>query len=222
MRYRVLGRVIRAENAAQSYARRSQHLLRVIAEEARGDVLDFGCGKLRYASALARRARRVTCVDSEIQVSRPQKIGGRTTTVRRHAATRLGRVRVLSTLEFALDRRRYDFLLCANVLSNIPSREARNAVIDLLRERARRAARVLFVSQYRNSSFRVAASLPNARPFLDGWIINSLRGSAYYGVLNGERMAKLARARRLNVLRVWTCGESAYVLASPVGVNEPA
>jgi hypothetical protein len=75
MRYRVRGCELRSENAAKPASQPSRAVLGWIAGLPAGLViLDYGCGKLRYAGPLAKRARAVMAVDSHVQVSRLQKL----------------------------------------------------------------------------------------------------------------------------------------------------
>src|SRR5436305_1019278 len=133
MRYLFRGHEIRSENGAKPATQASKELLEWIRTRPLvAEALDFGCGKLRYAGPLASRARRLTIVDSPIQLERTQMLCGLRTSVRAYARSRWKHVRSLDTAEFSRDRVKYDLALCANVLSTIPSPTTRAAVVRLL------------------------------------------------------------------------------------------
>lgn len=217
MRYRVDGREVRSENAALSVERASAHLVDWLADNVRVTrVLDYGCGKLRYAGHLARHARSLTLVDSREQLERVQKLGARRLTVRSYAR-RWPNARALTVDEFLRDHREYDFALCANVLSAIPSAPERTTVVRRIRKRLRRGGRALFVTQFRNSYFTEMADSDRAVPCGDGWLLDSRRGSFYYGRIPPDLLSRRVTAAGLRILEAWTNDGSAYVLAGRRG-----
>jgi SAM-dependent methyltransferase len=214
VRYKVRGFEIRSENAAKPKAQTAKPLVRWLKNM--GEVraaLDFGCGKLRYSEFLARKCEVLTLVDSAVQLDRRQRLGGKETTVRQYAQKQLPRCRILSVEEFSRDRNKYDFILCANVLSAIPDRRIRSSALRRLGSAMRNTSQCLFVSQYRNSCFKEMAASPNALPHLDGWILRTPRGSFYYGILNRDGLSRLVLSHGLRIKKSWTEGESAYLLA---------
>jgi SAM-dependent methyltransferase len=212
VRYKVDKYIIRSENAAKLPTEASGPLVSWInAQPSVSDVLDYGCGKLRYAAYLARRATRLTLVDSAIQLDRP-RAGRREMSVRQEAVARWPHARVLDLEAFNTDRRRYQLILCANVLSAIPSPSVRATVLRALADRLTTNGRCLFVVQFRNSYFREIVRSPRARPHLDGWLYDGPRGASYYGVLPNAKLEKLVRRYGHRIERSWTVGESALVL----------
>jgi 2-polyprenyl-3-methyl-5-hydroxy-6-metoxy-1,4-benzoquinol methylase len=214
MHYKVAGHKIRSENAAKPISQVSQPLLKWIESQKKVDeALDFGCGKLRYAGALAKRAARLTLVDSEVQLSRIQKIGDEITTVREYAASHWSNSRVLSIEEFESDTVKYNLILCANVLSAIPSTKVRSKVLRRLSSALCPTGRCLLVTQYRNSYFDEMAKSPNARPFLDGWLLVTPRMTSYYGIIPKQKLEALVTRHGFSVFESWIDRQSAYVLA---------
>jgi 2-polyprenyl-3-methyl-5-hydroxy-6-metoxy-1,4-benzoquinol methylase len=175
-------------------------------------ALDFGCGKLRYSGLLARKCKAFTLVDSEVQVTRTQKIGGKETTVSEYAKREWPGCRVLSLEEFQRDKRKYDFVLCANVLSAIPNRRVRSKALRRLASAARDEGRCLFITQYRNSYFTKMAASRNAIRHLEGWILKTQRGAFYYGLLDKNEVSALVARHGFTIEKAWIEGESAYVL----------
>ena len=214
MRYRVNGIEIRSENAAKPLCQRSAYLSHWIRSHPHvGAVLDYGCGKLRYAPLLAQRARMLTLVDSEIQIGRVQMIDGELTTVSDYARNHWPHSQTLTPEEFQRHRRKYDLVLCVNVLSAIPTPKTRSETLRLIASRLKPTGRCLFVTQYRNSYFRKAAPSKKAIKHLNGWILRSHSGNSYYGVLSKPELETLVKRHRFSVIKSWMHGESAYVLA---------
>jgi 2-polyprenyl-3-methyl-5-hydroxy-6-metoxy-1,4-benzoquinol methylase len=178
------------------------------------NVLDYGCGKLRYSSQLVKRCKRLTLVDSGVQLDRLQTISGRQTTVRHFAGKRWATCRVLTIEEFQKERLTYDFILCSNVLSAIPVKSVRSKVLYSLHKALDPSGSCLFVTQYRNSDFRKMAASKLSSKHLDGWILNTSRGAFYYGLLNRADLERLVTQHGFRISKSWVEGESAYVLAA--------
>ena len=91
MRYRVKGLEIRTENTAKVPTQAARGVLSFIRHlPCVRRACDIGCGKLRYAAALASLADRLTLVDSEVQLTRAQVIHGKKTTVQDYVANHMG------------------------------------------------------------------------------------------------------------------------------------
>jgi len=214
MHYRLRGLTIRSENAAKSPAEASAALVAWIRTNVRArNSLDFGCGRLRYAPHLAARSTRLTIVDSAEQLDRKIKTQRRVTSVREIAVRRWPDCRVL-TIEQAWIGfpERYDFVLCANVLSAIPSRTIRRRSLRSIRASLAPGGRVLVVNQHTNSYFTQARARPDAAHHLDGWILPSTRGAAYYGVLSRDKVVRILRGHGFEVIDAWIEGQSNWVL----------
>lgn len=221
MHYRALGLTIRSENAAKPAAQASRQLVAWLRGEIDCDqVLDYGCGKLRYAPTLTKLARSVTFVDSAVQLDRRQLILGTRTTVRAMVPRRWPSARVLDLEQFAADKKLYDFVLCANVLSAIPSKSIRSRVLRTLASRLRRTGLCLFVTQHRNTDFKRMRHSPNAQPYLDGWILRSKHGPSYYGILDRLKLGSLVQRCDHYVRCAWVSGESTFVLTSKYAPND--
>lgn len=214
MRYWVEGREIRSENTAKPMLQASRYLMQWInSHEVVNDALDFGCGKLRYAAAIASRAHRLTLVDSDIQLSRTQILDGSPTSVRDYVASHWTGARVLTFEDFQDDRCKYDLVLCANVLSAIPIAKVRSKVLRSIAQRLQPLGECLFVTQFRDSYFKKIAQSPNAKPFLDGWLLVTPRGSFYYGILPKDRLERLVSQHGFVVINSWKIEKFAFVLA---------
>ncbi len=218
MRYRVKGVEIRTENTAKPVCQAARSVLRWIEGHPPVEAaLDYGCGKLRYAKALASRCSRLTLVDSRVQLERTQMINGCRTSVREYVDAHLPEARTLSADDFTKDRETYDTVICANVLSAIPCARKRSQVLRAILRALKQEGECLFVTQYRNSYFSKVSASPDAIPHLDGWILKTARGAFYYGVLPLTRLQPLLRRHGFNVLRSWINGQRASVLAGRGG-----
>lgn len=216
MRYRVRGLTLRSENAAKTPRERSRPLAKWLCDNVRGDAaMDYGCGRLRYTPFLARNCRALGLVDSAIQLDRPTLIGGRASTIRAAAMETWPRCRIYTLEDFWRGiEERYDFVLCANVLSVIPSRRIRSRSLRAIRACLSRQGTVLVVNQHTNSYFTQAANSPHSFDHLDGWILKSRKGPAYFGVLRQDEVRKLLCRHGFQVRGAWVEGQSNYVLAS--------
>lgn len=216
MRYTAHGLVIRSENAAKVPHEASQVLKAwLLGNVAAERALDYGCGRLRYTPYLARKSSRLVLVDSQVQLDRPTRIGRREITLRQYAMKRWPSCAVHSTDEFwAGVPGRFDFALCANVLSAIPSSRIRARSVKAIRSSLAPAGLALFVHQHTNSFFTQMREDERAIPHLDGWILRSSKGASYFGVLPKAKVVRLLRACHMRVVDAWVVGQSNYVLAS--------
>jgi len=177
-------------------------------------ALDYGCGKLRYAVTLAGRARHLVLVDSHTQLTRQQQIDGHRTSVRQYVEQRWQHVKVHDADEFPTSRLRFDFALCANVLSAVPSQAARLRIISAISKHLKRGGQALFVVQYRNSHYRDLEAAKHARRYRDGWLIVNGRVASFYGLISPDELCEHVVRGGLYPTETWTSGgEAAYVLA---------
>lgn len=219
MHYRIKGHIIKSENAAKPVAQQSQYLAQWLYDNmATGAAADFGCGKLRYALVLSSRARAVTFVDSPVQLERRQIVHGVATSVRDYVREHLPTCSVQSVTQFEECRRRYDFILCSNVLSSIPCPRTRAGVMRLIATKLSYGGEALFVTQFRNSYFRDLSGSADVVPASDGWVLASKRGSFYYGIIDQGMLESRMRRAGFGVVASWVHKESAYVLGRRDGV----
>lgn len=215
MHYRLgKGVVVKTENAAKPQRQRSAYLSALLADLPPVETcFDYGCGKLRYSNAILKRVDRLAVVDSETQLSRTQKLGRASCSIR-SLLQRSNAIEVYNDQEFRDLSIQFDRGFCINVLSVIPILARRRRVIETIRSRLKRGAGCLFVVQYRNSDFDRMRLMPNARPWLDGFLIDSLRGFSFYGLISPDRLAALVRRGGLVVKEVKLNEGSAYLWAT--------
>lgn len=215
MRYRLAGGIeIRTENAAKPASQRSMFLANLIMSlPSIGATFDYGCGKLRYAGEMAARTETLTLIDSEIQLARVQRLLGRNTSIR-ELYKRSNHVAVKNDVEFSSSRARFDRGFCINVLSVIPSYQRRRQVLRAIHRALRPGARCLFVVQYRNSDFDRMKRMPNTKAWLDGFLVDSLRGFSFYGLITPEKLESQLRRCGFNIEDKRLNEGSAFIWAS--------
>lgn len=215
MRYKIKNNEIRSENAAKPASDAAAYLVAWLKKRPYcQSALDYGCGTLRYTASLNKKSQQLGIVDSEIQLTRTQKVHGKSTTVTKYVNKRWPSCRT-HLLEHFLKTpaNTYDFILCANVLSAIPSgktiAKSLRAILDALKKNGK----VLFVNQHRNSYFKEVQKKPTTKSHLYGWITNSNGRYSYYGILDKKIVSKLVKKNGFRVVEAWNKGESNYVLA---------
>jgi 2-polyprenyl-3-methyl-5-hydroxy-6-metoxy-1,4-benzoquinol methylase len=215
MHYRVNGMVIASELAAKPPSQASGYLLAFL--ERYGQVqraLDYGCGKLRYAASVAAMAEALTLVDSADQLDRVQIIDDEETTVRQLAEQRWSHVELETVSEFrAKARPKFDFVLCANVLSAIPSRTARSRALAAIGRRLKVHGSLLVVNQHTNSYFSEVIRRKDVVEHLDGWLVPKSERAYYYGILDKNRTSEILRGAGFEIMEHWIEGQSNYALA---------
>ncbi len=214
MHYSVNGLTIKTERTAKPRAQASAVLKQwLLQEPSRGEVLDFGCGRLRYGPELSTISTTLTFVDSPQQLQRVCSFSPHhRESIAAHAARQWRQSRTLEYSAFLRDERRYDFILCANVLSAIPLERERLKIIGLLASRLKISGQCLFVTQYRNSYYTELAHHPGATRHLDGFLVDHGSAITFYGLLSKDRLICLIRTCDLPLKAAWIEGQSAYVL----------
>jgi SAM-dependent methyltransferase len=196
MRYKLASDIeVRTENAAKPESQQSKFLLKLISDlEHVASTFDYGCGKLRYQRSIADTTDVLAIVDSEIQLSRFQILRGKNTSIR-NIFRQSNRIQAYSDVAFRELNTRFDRGFCINVLSVIPSYSRRRHVLDTIHEKLKPGGECLFAVQYRNSDFNRMSKMPNAEPWLDGFLVKSLRGYSFYGMISPDRLeSSLKRA----------------------------
>jgi 2-polyprenyl-3-methyl-5-hydroxy-6-metoxy-1,4-benzoquinol methylase len=167
---------------------------------------------LRFTIPLALQVKKVVALDSPQQIEREQKIDGCRTTTRGYAKKYLSNVRVCSTDEKWWKCRKFDFVLCSNVLSCVPRYTERKKILRNIGKALKRNGHCLVFNQHRNTYFRRYEKQSNARKHIDGWLIDLERRFSFYGIISPKRLRAMCVAEGFKVLRNGVVGESAYCL----------
>lgn len=193
MRYKLNGGItIRSENAAKPLAQASKYLCRYIeALPPVGASFDYGAGKLRYLNPILTTTETLTLVDSEIQLSRTQKIHRKVTSVR-DVVQASNHLAALNTQGFFATPQAFERGFCINVLSVVPTYTTREKIMLLLRSKLIDGGTCLFVVQYRNSDFTRMQAMNNSKKWRDGFLIDSFRGHSFYGLIQPTILTRMA------------------------------
>jgi len=215
MRYRIPGGIIiKTENAAKPESQPCTYLKSLITQLPQvSSSLDYGCGKLRYTNAILEKTDTLTLVDSEVQLSRIQTLKGIKTSIRDLVGPS-NRITINNNIDFPESNARFDRAFCINVLSVIPLYSKRKSVLEMIRSKLRKNGLCLFVVQYRNSDFSRMRQMQNARPWRDGFLIDSLRGFSFYGLISPEKLMAMVKTSGFNVDRVKLRDGTVYLWAT--------
>ncbi len=215
MHYKIKKIEIRSENAAKPVSDAAAYLVNWLNNRKNTlSALDYGCGKLRYTRHLMHRSTRIGIVDSEVQLTRKQLINGEYTSVELYAKEKWPSCKIYKLEEFWTEiPHRYNFILCANVLSTIPCQKVREKSLRAIHAALTKNGQVLFANQHANSYFTQVRRKPTTRLHLDGWIAYSKNGAAYYGILTKKFLSELIPKYGFSVKNAWINGQSNYVLA---------
>jgi 2-polyprenyl-3-methyl-5-hydroxy-6-metoxy-1,4-benzoquinol methylase len=207
---------IDSQNAAKSFKTPASALVKWLRKrDITPSALDYGCGKLRYTHYIAQRSKHIGIVDSKVQLKRTQWIHLQKTSVETYA----GKIWPSCTIQYLEDfwkqpARHYHFILCANVLSAIPSTKVRAKSLRAIHESLEPEGQVLFVNQHTNSRFTEIRKRQCTTPYLDGWIANSEGRASYYGILNKSSVIKLVSRFGFYIDQAWNENQSNFILVS--------
>jgi len=215
MHYKVKGISIKSENAAKPIQQSSRYLIDWISAHGHVDSsLDYGCGKLRYTGSLYAISSSLAITDSKIQLERTQLIDGAETSVLEYVQDQLPGCIIYDLESFWNGiQEEFDFILCANVLSAVPSAKVRAKSLRAVRSALKDNGQLLVVNQHTNSYFTQIKNDSRSIQHLDGWITQSRNGGAYYGLLNKEAIVTLLARFGFKIIDAWVEGQSNYVLA---------
>jgi hypothetical protein len=215
MHYRVKRMLVKSENAAKPVTHAASPVIEWLKQRPyTRSALDYGCGKLRYTSHLAAKSRHLGITDSSVQLDRIQRIGGRATSVRQYASECWPNCHIYDLVQFWQGIPcSYGFILCTNVLSAIPCPRIRAKSMRAIWAALKSHGRLLVVNQHSNSYFTETRHKSEAYAHLDGWLLRSRNGAAYYGILDQESTIKLLTRFGFAVVDAWINGQSNYVLA---------
>ena len=215
MHYIINDCLIKSENAASCTSLTNAKILEHISALPNGiSALDYGCGKCRYSKQLNEKTSQLVLVDSEVQISRKQMIHGRKVSVKEFADLELRNAKVYTIEDDEWKRIHYDFVLCTNVLSAIPSICERDTVLRNIAHVLKNDGVSLISVQYRNSYFSTYSSGANSQRYEDGWIVK--RGNAYsfYGIIMPDKLAEMCTQAGLTVVDRYQKDGSVYLLVS--------
>lgn len=209
MRYDISGKLLKSENAAKPHSQKSGVVVDyLLSHSNKKNILDYGCGKLRYSDTLINLSSNITFVDSEIQLSRQQMVRGTKTTVHDYVSKNYSNCRTLSVEKISEHDSRYELITCTNVLSAIPCINALNEALKQIKRLLHRDGVAVFINQHRSSYFKKYES---GSKHLHGFLYNGRRGTSYYGILNKQDTEDLLKNNGFIIKKSWCSGESNYI-----------
>ncbi|CAM3478440.1 MAG: class I SAM-dependent methyltransferase [Halomonas sp.] len=212
MRYLINGVSIRTENAAKSSSQKSSAVdAYLLSLKGKPSVLDFGCGKLRYADTLASVASDVTFVDSSVQIGREQLVRCEKTTVKEYVQENYRGCSIVCFEDLAEHEQKYDVVTCTNVLSAIPCKKTLSEVLAQIHRLLKRDGVAVFVNQHRSSYFKKYES---GKKLLYGFLHSGPKGASYYGILDRAVIEELLTEHGYGGIRSWCVGESTFAEAT--------
>lgn len=186
------GIVVKSENAALTTKQTNKVVIDYISLLPENIIaLDYGCGKLRHSIPLYKRVKNLVVIDSQIQIDRVQHIDGIKTTIREYIGKFLPTADVYPVNSGEWIIKKYDFILCSNVLSSIPNIDERLLVLKNIKKVIKPGGKALISVQYRNSYFKTYANNPNASQFLDGWLIKNINYYTFYGIITPDKLVEI-------------------------------
>ena len=214
MHYTCNGLTIFAEDAAKPASQSSSYVVELLNKRGRvRNGLDYGCGRLRYATHLYHLTRTLTVVDSSDQLDRTQLLFGTRTTVRKYVSMFWTATRPLDTDQFANDSRRYDFALCSNVLSSVPDCSDRIDILSRICLRLEKNGKLLVTCQYTNSYFCDKMRDEGTLKYNDGFLLGNATRASFYGLIPLPKLESYCVAAGLVICQSWRNNQSAYVIA---------
>jgi 2-polyprenyl-3-methyl-5-hydroxy-6-metoxy-1,4-benzoquinol methylase len=214
MHYNINNLCIKTEYAAKSFKQPCKVVLDFINTLPKNiNVLDYGCGKLRYTIPLSQKASFVVSIDSPEQLDKLQMVGDCYTTVREYAEKNLSNVTVYDLKSQEWQLKYYDVILCTNVLSAIPDDITRLDLLINIKNRLAHNGFLFLCVQFRNSYYKQYSKKINAENYNDGWIIDYHNKSSFYGIIMPEKLENLCYTAGLEIFETYTRDGSIYLKA---------
>ncbi|RTE66124.1 class I SAM-dependent methyltransferase [Amphritea opalescens] len=191
MHYKIEGHSIQSHNAAKPHTQTSRQVLEELENIAvSGQILDLGCGKLRYSDHLCEISQNICFADSRIQLERMQVIKGIRCSVQEYVEKNYPLSRCVAIEDIQELNDQFDFIFCSNVLSAIPCEQTLNTTMSIIYRLLSDSGKALVVNQHRSSYFK---KFEMGRPHLHGYLYKGNRGSSYYGIIDKSTIKNLSR-----------------------------
>lgn len=152
---------------------------------------------------MSRKARHITLLDSQVQITRTQTIHSVKTSVELFAKNSLKNASVYYLENFDFSKQQFDFILCSNVLSAIPDKSTRVKLLDNIYNILHDNGTALITIQYRNSYFNTYNNRKGVEKYEDGWLIKKNNSYSFYGIIPPQQLIEMCLNSNLKI-------ESAY------------
>jgi 2-polyprenyl-3-methyl-5-hydroxy-6-metoxy-1,4-benzoquinol methylase len=212
MRYKISGNELRTENAAKPHTQQSAPVVSYFQKKDKvNNLLDFGCGKLRYSDVLTSISNKTTFVDSEIQLTRKQVVRGTKTSVKEYIARNYKGCRSIPLEEVHKHSNEYELITCTNVLSAIPCKETLISSLHQIKRLLKAEGIVVFINQHKSSYFK---KYETGQKHMYGYLYQGRKGTTYYGILCKDTMHTLLTENGFSILESFTKGDRNYIEAT--------
>lgn len=214
MHYKINDHLIKSESAARSYLQKSKQLVEIINSlDKVDDILDYGCGKLRYSLELRKKCNNLVLIDSAEQINKKQIIHGVNTSVKDYVNNYMADTLLYETSNVSKVNKQFDFILFANVLNSIPCQETQENCLENINKLLKPDGKALFVNQYSNSFFNEIPKKKNVIKHLDGYIVPNRNGVSYYGIIRPDKMELMLNKSNFDILNRKLKDGSFYIVA---------
>ncbi len=216
MHYQINDIIVKSELAAKPLSQTNKYVLKYISLLSNEyEVLDYGCGKLRYSIPISKKVKEIVAIDSKEQVDSYKKIGDRYCRPRDCSKDNL---MVMSIDEMDWSEKRFDVVFCTNVLSAIPFEKERIKLLENAKKVMNNTG-VLFISvQYRNSYFKGYNYRNDVSKYNDGWLIKtkSRNQVAFYAELPADYIIELCKRAGFSSFKVKKKDGSCFIEAKNI------
>lgn len=212
MHYHVNEYIIESELSAKSTKQTNKVVLDFISKlPPHYEVLDYGCGKLRYSIPLAYQTSKVIAIDSNHQIEKMQIINEKFIAPKEYP---LKNLMVQDINSSGWKQKKYDIVFCTNVLSAVPNDEERLKILCNSKSVLKKSGYIYIVVQYRNSYFKRYPSRKGAIKYNDGWLIKRNDNKySFYGLVTSEKIIKLCIEAGFNYYEMAKHDGSCYIKA---------
>lgn len=207
--------IVKSENAALTTKQPNMQIVKYISNLPNNIVaLDYGCGKLRHSIFLYKKCSLLVVIDSDIQITRIQKIDNMKLNVIDYIDSKMPTALAFPISDNRWKKYKYDFVLCTNVLSAIPSFKEREIILTNIKNNLKSEGKALISVQYRNSYFKSYKENSNAKEYLDGWIIKKGTFYSFYGIIQPKDLTNLCIQQGFKILNKRLIDGSIYLEVS--------
>lgn len=211
MRYLINDIEIKSENTAKSEYFASKYVISYIHNLKQCDsILDFGCGKLRYADYLLQVAHRVTFIDSELQLNRQQVVKGVKTTVKDYISKNYKNSCAIPYEQIQTYDVKFNYIFCSNVLSAIPSNDTIKDILYQLKRHLKSDGKLIIINQHKDGYFNKYHS---GDKHLYGYIYKGRKGYSYYGIINKAAIYKMLVSCDYSNIKTWVINSMTFTEA---------
>lgn len=213
MQYKINGTIIKSENSAKPTYSPSKDMLALLENYVSKDdeLLDFGCGKLRYAIPLSTKVKKVYGVDSYEQINRHIKVNKEKTSVL-EISKKFHNIILFDAAMEDWKKRKYDIILLSHVLSSIPDDDDRLNIINSLASVMHEKSILITCTNHRGSIFKKWANSPNIEKYNNGFFIKEPSPS-YFGIIDKKILSSYFTDDVFEIVKLFIREDNTYCIS---------